>query len=159
MSLKRRAALSGLLGASASCIAKLALDPSSPLQTRARDACSRFVLSPSVHAHAIAQFFNLFLDGVDICAVAELFLRALCFLGMIGLNACMMACYLDGMQESGTVAGTALANAANFSVSAIYGIIFFQESIGATWLMGFSIILLGVWLLSAVCLKKKVSQD
>ena len=78
---------------------------------------------------------------------------------MIGLNACMMACYLDGMQESGTVAGTALANAANFSVSAIYGIIFFQESIGATWLMGFSIILLGVWLLSAVCLKKKVSQD
>ena len=65
----------------------------------------------------------------------------------------MMATFLDGMNESGTVAGTALANAANFTLSAIYGVLFFEESITALWLIGFAMILTGAWILSTIQLK------
>jgi multidrug transporter EmrE-like cation transporter len=72
---------------------------------------------------------------------------------MIGTNAAMMATFLDGMNESGTVAGTALANAANFTLSAIYGVLFFEESITTLWLIGFAMILTGAWILSTIQLK------
>lgn len=36
---------------------------------------------------------------------------------MIGLNAGMISYFLDGMNESGSVVGTALSTAANFSFS------------------------------------------
>lgn len=72
---------------------------------------------------------------------------------MIGTNAVMMATFLDGMNESGTVAGTALANAANFTLSAIYGVLFFEESISTMWVVGFAMILAGVWILSGIQLE------
>ena len=46
--------------------------------------------------------------------------RCLCLLLMIGLNAGMMSYFLDGMNESGSVAGTSLSTAANFSCSVSY---------------------------------------
>jgi len=36
---------------------------------------------------------------------------------MIGVNALMISSFLDGMNESGSVVGTALSTAANFSFS------------------------------------------
>ena len=36
---------------------------------------------------------------------------------MIGVNALMISSFLDGMNESGSVVGTALSTAANFSCS------------------------------------------
>lgn len=81
-------------------------------------------------------------------------MRGLCLLMMIGCNAVMLSTFLGGMQESGTVAGTALSNAANFTLSALYGMLFFDESMNATWMLGFGMILSGVWLLSTVRLKQ-----
>ena len=78
---------------------------------------------------------------------------------MIGCNAAMMATFVDGLGESGSIAGTALANAANFTLSAIYGILFFHETINAMWLVGFVMILCGAWLLSTVRLKKQDTVD
>ena len=77
----------------------------------------------------------------------------MCLLLMVGTNAAMMATFLEGMNESGTVAGTALANAANFSLSAIYGMVFFEESITTLWMVGFAMILVGAWILSSIQLK------
>jgi uncharacterized membrane protein len=78
---------------------------------------------------------------------------------MIGCNAAMMATFLDGMNESGSVAGTALANAASFALSAIYGILFFDEKVNTTWMMGFAMIMSGAWLLSTVRLKQDTRAD
>ena len=43
--------------------------------------------------------------------------RGICLLCMIGVNAVMISSFLDGMNESGSVVGTALSTAANFSCS------------------------------------------
>jgi len=73
-----------------------------------------------------------------------------CLLLMIGCNAVMLGSFLDGMNESGSVAASALSTAANFCFSAIYGIVLFHESVSWLWMLGFMFILVGVWLLSTV---------
>uniref|UniRef100_A0A7S0ALD7 EamA domain-containing protein n=1 Tax=Minutocellus polymorphus TaxID=265543 RepID=A0A7S0ALD7_9STRA len=150
--IKRRAVISGLLGASASAIGKIALDPASPVQSSARGLCNRFV-----PADIIIPALNttMLVPSGQLCKAIELGIRGMCLLLMIATNAAMMATFLDGMNESGTVAGTALANAANFSLSAIYGIILFEESITTLWMVGFVMILAGAWVLSSVQLKDK----
>ena len=145
---KRRAVISGLLGASASCIGKIALDPESLVHSKARGICNRFV-----SADAIISILGTSIERGHACRAIELCIRGVCLLLMIGTNAAMMATFLDGMNESGTVAGTALANAANFTLSAIYGVLFFEESITTLWLIGFAMILTGAWILSTIQLK------
>ena len=141
--------ISGLLGATASCIGKIALDPTSPVQSSARGLCNRFVPAEVV----ISTLINTIIPSGHICNCIELSLRGACLLLMIGTNAAMMATFLEGMNESGTVAGTALANAANFSLSAIYGMVFFEESITTLWMIGFAMIVVGAWILSSIRLK------
>ena len=147
--IKSRAVISGLLGATASCVGKVALDPSSPVQSSARGLCNRFVPAEVV----ISALTNTTIPSGQVCTGIELGLRGVCLLLMVGTNAAMMATFLEGMNESGTVAGTALANAANFSLSAIYGMVFFEESITTLWMVGFAMILVGAWILSSIQLK------
>jgi hypothetical protein len=94
------AILSGSLGATASLIAKLALSPNSPVPTFVHSTCT-----------------HLFVDSSSLCDAFALLSRGLCLLLMIGLNAGMISYFLDGMNESGSVVGTALSTAANFSFS------------------------------------------
>ena len=100
MTFNKRAIVSGALGATASCIAKLALAPESPVPS-------------TVHAICIAN------AGIDLklCTFITLLARGVCFLCMIGVNASMIYLFVDGMSESGSVVGTALSTAANFSFS------------------------------------------
>ena len=146
--IKRRAVVSGLLGASASCIGKIALDPESLVQSKARGICNRFV-----PPDATISILGTLMQSEHACKVVEVCIRGVCLLLMILTNAAMLATFVDGMNESGTVAGTALANAANFSLSAIYGVIFFEESITTMWMVGFAMILVGAWILSSIQLK------
>lgn len=106
MTINRRAILSGALGATASFIAKLALAPDSPLPS-------------AVHAICIANATHWDDDGDSsrFCPSVSLLARGVCFLCMIGVNAFMISTFLDGMNESGSVVGTALSTAANFSCS------------------------------------------
>eukprot|EP00986_Skeletonema_menzelii_P011493 scaffold5917_cov135-Skeletonema_menzelii.AAC.5 len=60
--------------------------------------------------------------------------------------------FLDGMNESGSVVGTALSTAANFSFSALYGILFFEEHVPISWFFGATMIAIGMYLLSSVTL-------
>mmetsp|Transcript_14005 Transcript_14005/g.30430 ORF Transcript_14005/g.30430 Transcript_14005/m.30430 type:complete len:160 (+) Transcript_14005:212-691(+) len=153
--MKRRAVISGLLGASASAIGKLALDPDSPVQSRARSFCLTFISDTS----DLTVVAGRSISSRHVCTATELIGRGLCLLMMIGCNATMMATFLDGMNESGSVAGTALANAASFAMSAIYGILFFDEKVNTTWMMGFAMIMSGAWLLSDVRLKQDTRAD
>jgi hypothetical protein len=108
MSINKRAILSGALGATASFIAKLALAPDSP----ATSAVHNFCIANS--SAVVAQIFN---DASWFCPAISLVSRGFCLLSMIGLNAFMISTFLDGMDESGSVVGTALSTAANFCCS------------------------------------------
>jgi hypothetical protein len=66
------------------------------------------------------------------------------------LNAYMMASFLKGMNESGSVAGTALSAASNFTCSAAFGYLVWGERFATTWWFGFLSVLTGVLLLSTV---------
>jgi multidrug transporter EmrE-like cation transporter len=130
-----RAVMSGLLGASASCVAKLALAPDSMLPQRANDMCQGWILM-SDHSYC--------------WVVSEVVVRGLCLVTMVVLNAIMMSSFLDGLQDSGTVVATSLSSAANFLMSALYGMWIFDESIHATGVLGLFLLALGVGLLSTV---------
>jgi hypothetical protein len=116
MTINKQAILSGTLGATASLIAKLALSPTSPIPTLVHDTCRSYNLSSLLHFDA--SFFNTITNNnIDTCTVLSLLSRGLCLLLMIGVNAIMISSFVDGMNESGSVAGTSLSTAANFSVS------------------------------------------
>eukprot|EP00571_Detonula_confervacea_P004861 CAMPEP_0172319524 /NCGR_PEP_ID=MMETSP1058-20130122/37891_1 /TAXON_ID=83371 /ORGANISM="Detonula confervacea, Strain CCMP 353" /LENGTH=133 /DNA_ID=CAMNT_0013034593 /DNA_START=125 /DNA_END=523 /DNA_ORIENTATION=- len=133
MSINKRAILSGALGATASFIAKLALAPDSPVPSTFRTIC-------------IANIDQTDADGMAwVCPCVSLVTRGVCLLCMIGVNAFMISSFLDGMDESGSVVGTALSTAANFSCSAMYGIIFFGEFVPISWYLGASLIAVGTW--------------
>ncbi|KAL7490361.1 hypothetical protein ACHAWX_000243 [Stephanocyclus meneghinianus] len=100
-SINKKAILSGALGASASLIAKLALSPDSPVPS-------------SVHSSCRTLFESV---AVSLCPALSFASRVICLLLMIGLNAIMISSFLDGMNESGSVVGSALSTAANFSCS------------------------------------------
>ena len=71
-----------------------------------------------------------------------------CVVAMITTNAYMIASFLRGIQESGSIAGTSLSTAANFVASAMFGKLFFQEPTNGQWWVGFVMVLLGVMILS-----------
>ena len=128
----RVAFLSGVLGAAASCLAKFALSPNSPLRWFG----------------SVCGDLTLFSDHV--CVVAEWIPRLVCLVGMIVMNAFMMGTFLEGMEESGSVAGTGLATAANFGTSALLGIWLWDEKVNEIWFLGFTMVFCGALLLSQV---------
>ena len=77
-------------------------------------------------------------------------IRLICIVAMIITNAYMIASFLRGLKESGTVAGSSLSTAANFAVSAMYGKLLWEEPMNGKWCIGFSFVLLGVTILSNV---------
>lgn len=93
---------------------------------------------------------SLHLFEVDYCQAMTLPLRALCIVGMIVMNAYMVATFLRGMKESGSVVGVALSTASNFVLSALYGAILWGEAMNGTWWVGFGCVLAGVMILSNV---------
>jgi hypothetical protein len=104
MTFNKQAIVSGALGATASCIAKLALAPDSPVPS-------------TVHAICIANINANNMDNLKLCTFIALLARGGCFVCMMGVNASMIYLFVDGMSESGSVVGTALSTAANFSFS------------------------------------------
>ncbi|KAL3794596.1 hypothetical protein ACHAWO_005441 [Cyclotella atomus] len=130
-----------ILSATASLIAKLALSPTSPIPTLVHDTCRSYNLSSLLHFDA--SFFNTITNNnIDTCTLLALLSRGLCLLLMIGVNAIMISSFVDGMNESGSVAGTSLSTAANFSVSYV----------STSWYFGAILIGVGMWLLSSVAL-------
>ena len=56
--------------------------------------------------------------GIDYtCLVVSLLPRGIFLLIMVGLNLLMVASFMQGMSESGTVVATALSTGTNFTVS------------------------------------------
>lgn len=62
----------------------------------------------------------------------------------------MVGSFLEGMEESGSVAGTAMANAANFVASSFFGFVLWNEEFSTTWMFGFALVIVGTMLLSTV---------
>ena len=89
-------------------------------------------------------------QSIKICNIVVLAIRGLCFLGTLALNIFMVGSFLEGMEESGSVAGTGLASAANFVVSSLLGFLLWEEDFSQQWLVGFSLVIVGCVLLSTV---------
>lgn len=138
MAIPRLAIVSGILAATASCLAKFALSPESPVRLWGREFCE----------HHVVTF--LVTKEVEACTVLEWVPRFFCLGLMVAMNVVMVGAFLEGIEESGSVAGTGLASAANFGASALYGILLFDEKVDAKWFGGFSLVMVGVFLLSTV---------
>ena len=94
---------------------------------------------------------RLHLFEMDYCQLFFILpVRLVCIIAMILTNAYMVASFLRGIQESGSVAGTSLSTSANFASSAVYGAFFFNERMNEKWCIGFTCILFGVMILSNV---------
>jgi drug/metabolite transporter (DMT)-like permease len=126
------ALLSGAFGATASCLAKFAFSSDTFVTAWTRDQCL---------AMGVAD---------DSCSLLVYAIRALCFVGTLTLNVFMVGSFLEGMEESGSVAGTAMSSAANFVVSSLLGFWLWNEQLSKTWLLGFSCVILGTILLATV---------
>ena len=112
MSINKRAIISGALGATASFIAKLAVSPESPVPSTVDTFCIDTITTFQNNAGD-----DLLCDFTWVCPYVSLITRGLCLLCMVGVNVLMVSSFLDGMDESGSVVGTALSTAANFSLS------------------------------------------
>ena len=88
MSINKRSILSGMLGATASSIGKLALAPDSPVPSAAGSFCA-------AHVDRIGG------DLAWACPYVSLATRGVCLLCMVGVNAVMISSFLEGMGESG----------------------------------------------------------
>ena len=129
--------LSGAFGAIAASLAKLAFSQDTFLVTATRQAC---------HSATTTT-----IETESVCHMAVLASsRALCFVGTLALNIFMVGSFLEGMEESGSVAGTGLASAANFVVSSVLGFLLWEEHFSTDWLLGFSLVIVGSLLLSTV---------
>ena len=130
------ALFSGLLGATASCFAKFAFDPDSIIALQTQTFCEAAIDLPDVAGQSACYW------------VALVVARGLCFACMIACNAYMLGTFLKGMEESGSVAGTALSTASNFVVSACFGYVLWGERFSVLWWTGFGMVISGVMLLS-----------
>lgn len=138
---------SGFLGATASCCAKFALDPESRLFHSAHDIICSNVDIDVVVANQRSCFW-----------IAFVLSRGFCLVIMILCNGYMLGTFLKGMEESGSVAGTALSTASNFLTSATYGYFLRNERFTLLWWAGFTLVCTGVALIS-VFSANYVGQD
>jgi drug/metabolite transporter (DMT)-like permease len=153
------ALFSGFFGATASCLAKFAFDPNSVLAGSAQHVIcnmSSFVVNntpPIITTSSVVD--------VKYCYwVAFILSRGSCLLCMILCNGYMLGTFLKGMEESGSVAGTALSTASNFISSAIYGYLLWNERFTFMWWIGFAMVGTGVGLLATLDnnINEKVSK-
>jgi hypothetical protein len=183
----RWALLSGFLGATASCLVKMAVtsDRSSPLVYLSDKYCQPYLtedvdvtLLRNIHwalgtlmvryhinltkAFRVVQdaFQDVVLElgifEVDWCHFGLIVPRIICLIAMLLLNAYMIAAFLKGLNVSGSVVGTAISSAANFSVSALLGGLLWKERFATTWWLGFGCVMTGVMVLSSV---QAVAED
>jgi drug/metabolite transporter (DMT)-like permease len=130
---------SGFCGAAASCFAKLAFDPDSIVAAKTKDIVK-----------TLASDADLFGGRITVCTLIELVVARGTFLAcMILCNAYMLGSFLEGMEESGSVAGTALSTASNFIASACLGFLFWGERFSTLWYTGFAMVLAGVFVLAS----------
>lgn len=181
MGLQHRFVLwSGFLGATASCLAKLALstDEDSPLALFRQQCAQRLTVDVDVILIQKGNFivgelmvqygivlmhkwkylqrmiqnvaYDLHIFEVEWCLTLSWIPRVLCLLLVVTLNVFMVASFLRGIRESGSVAGTALSSASNFACSAMYGHLLYHETFTQTWWIGFASVVSGVLILSTV---------
>lgn len=77
----------------------------------------------------------------------ELMVRLLCFVAMIGCNLLAVSTFVQGLQDAGSISGTALTTAANCLVSILLGIVVWQDPIVPSNGWGLLCILLGLFIL------------
>jgi drug/metabolite transporter (DMT)-like permease len=131
---------SGFLGATASGFAKFALDPDSMIARATHSlVCAEGSDTHLVMAHHHYCYWIVFCTS-----------RGFCLLAMILCNGYMLGTFLKGIEESGTVGGTALSTASNFLTSAIYGYLLWNERFTLLWWVGFTLVCVGVALLSVL---------
>ena len=130
--IKKRAIISGFLGASASAFGKLGL--------------SAYLIDSGVTSWLARTCSQTNLMNEAWCdQVCNTAVRGICVIFMVFINAMMMGSFLEGLEESGSVAAVALSTASNFSVSALYGVLFFKEQVNMMWCVGFIMILIGAF--------------
>lgn len=136
---------SGSLGALASCFAKFAFAPS--MDSLDNKDTSAFCASGR-DLYTGSNVWHYFLAWLTCHGGWTLLLRRGACLGlMVACNAAMVACFVGGLQDAGSIAGTALATAANFLVSALFGYLVWDEAGGATHGGGLVLVVLGTMLL------------
>lgn len=86
-------------------------------------------------------------------------LRILCVVAMLITNVYMIASFLKGIQDSGSVGGTSLSTAANFVSSALYGKLLWGEQMNGRWTIGFLCVLIGVVILSSETTEKEEEKN
>jgi hypothetical protein len=74
--------------------------------------------------------------------------RCICVVGMIVCNIYMIGTFLKGMDDSGTIAGTALSTSSNFILSAVYGYFIWDERHTMHWWIGLTMVCLGMTILT-----------
>jgi hypothetical protein len=188
------ALLSGCLGASASCFAKLAFDTTTTLPTMDRSTVTTTTRSkstidvPNSYYYTInvchylvvgsttseatketdklssktdLKFYqSIWNDPYVACEWSKLILyRGMCIVGMIVCNIYMIGTFLKGIDESGTIAGTALSTSSNFIVSALYGYSIWEERYTIYWWFGFTMVCLGMIILTQLCSSKTNNQE
>jgi len=143
------ALVSGAFGAGASCFAKLAFagEPSW-LTTNAaatdEDASSS---CPDLNEWMTCfQTTNCAFHWISCHLWTVLLPRIVCLMAMIICNISMVACFVGGLEDAGSIAGTALATAANFLVSAMAGYLIWNEGISLS-VPGFTMVIFGTILL------------
>jgi len=175
----RFAVWGGILGASASCLAKVAVSGDSPLQRLQNEFCPRYIqrdLDDIIGTYIYKVAGNLmirrrinfmpfilnirnilqniasrfFIFEVNWCQTLLLGPRIVLLICMLIMNAYMIAAFMKGMQVSGSVVGTAITTACNFTMSAFWGYFLWKERFQPSWWFGFTCVLLGVLLLSSV---------
>ena len=138
------ALLSGALGAMASCFAKVAFASNEDLAlwlplpdlSPSNLTCPEFASLPAWLELSLWLQCHL---------VSKLVPRLLALVAMILCNISMVACFVGGLQESGSVAGTALATGSNFVCSVLVGYMVWNESL-VSW-PGFFMVVAGTILL------------
>ncbi|EEC44325.1 predicted protein [Phaeodactylum tricornutum CCAP 1055/1] len=150
-SVRGRAMMSGFMGATASCFAKLAFEANNADSPAGRkwmpNVCAVQASSDTTAAATI------------LCSILRLIPRGICLILMIVCNAIMLGSFLEGMEESGSVAGTALATASNFATSAAYGFFLWEEDLSMEWMVGFGMVVVGVLILSTATASKPTQAD
>ena len=142
------ALVSGALGAAASCFAKLAFAGTTSLPTAAADN------DTSSSCPELNEWIACFQANNTNCAFqwischlwTVLLPRMACLMAMILCNISMVACFVGGLQDAGSIAGTALATAANFLVSAAAGYLIWNEGTSLS-VPGFTMVVVGTILL------------
>ena len=127
------ALLSGAFGAIAASLAKLAFSDDTFLAVSMIETCQSTLNAKEF-----------------ICTASVFAARGICFVGTLALNVFMVGSFLEGMEESGSVAGTGLSSASNFVVSSALGFCLWEEDISKQWLLGFFLVITGSLLLSTV---------